>query len=48
MDKKRGLFGIKEGIYLVIISLVIILPISYLYFTAPPVGWCVAENLLSI
>lgn len=44
MDKKQGLFGIKDGIYLIIAPLVIILPISYWYFTAPPPGFCVAQN----
>ena len=44
MDKKRGLLGIKDGIYLIIAPLVIILPISYWYFTAPPTGFCVVQN----
>jgi hypothetical protein len=44
MDKKQGLFGIKDGIYLIIAPLVIILPIAYWYFTAPPPGFCVAQN----
>ena len=44
MDKKQGLFGIKDGIYLIIAPLVIILPIAYWYFTAPPPGWCAEQN----
>ena len=44
MDKKQGLFGIKDGIYLIIAPLVIILPISYWYFNLPPEGFCQAEN----
>lgn len=44
MDKKQGLFGIKDGIYLIIAPLAIILPISYWYFTAPPPGFCAAQN----
>lgn len=44
MDKKQGLFGIKDGIYLIIAPLVIILPISYWYFNMPPEGYCQTEN----
>jgi hypothetical protein len=44
MNKKQGLFGIKDGIYLIIVPLVIILPIGYWYFTAPPPGWCETEK----
>ena len=44
MFKKQGLFGIKDGIYLIIAPLVIILPISYWYFTAPPSGFCMTKN----
>lgn len=44
MDKKQGLFGIKDGIYLIIAPLVIILPITYWYLTAPPPGFCAEQN----
>lgn len=44
MDKKQGLFGIKDGVYLIITPLVFVLPITYWYFTAPPSGWCEAQN----
>ena len=44
MDKKRDLFGIKDGMYFIITPLVLILPITYWYFTAPPPGWCEAQK----
>lgn len=44
MDKKRGLFSIKDSIYLIITPLVIILPITYWYLSAPPLGWCKSEG----
>ena len=35
-----------DGKYLVITPLVILLPVAYWYFTAPPPGWCVAQKRL--
>lgn len=34
----------KDGIYLIITPLVIILPITYWYLNLPPEGYCQAEN----
>ena len=44
MHKKQGLFGIGDGIYLIIAPLLIMLPLSYWYFTSTPSGFCVAQN----
>jgi hypothetical protein len=44
MNKKQGFFGVKDDIYLIITLLLIIFPISYWYFTAPPPGFCEAQG----
>ena len=48
MDKERGLFGVKNRIYLVFTALLIIVltleVVGFWYFNLPPEGFCKPEN----